>query len=247
MFENLKNLLAEEAEKEKAVSRFYIQNGFCESWAEDHKQPGDNGLRNYSTPRRWEQYQAGQISREKAVQYAIARREKELGKLLAEKLEKLERAAAAGELLDVSISVEWKRNRTWGYNPTATVTVHSANGWEQFTGTASGCGYDKRTAAIGSALNQSAAVLKMLYNAKETALNNPPEKGRYCGAGYFEENTSNNSLIHYGAGYGVLPYFEGGVGMSSFKGVFEKCGFICENEHETRTTDYYFFVKKEAR
>jgi hypothetical protein len=86
----------------------------------------------------------------------------------------------------------------------------------------------------------------MLYTAKENALNNPPEHGRYCGAGVFEENTTNNSLIHYGAGYGVLPYFEGGVGISSFYGVFEKCGYKCTSSHETKTTDFYHFEKVEG-
>lgn len=244
MFDNLRKLLIEEAETEKAVSRFYIENGYCESWHEDHHQPSDNGIKNYSTARRWEQYNAGEIPREKAVQYATTRREKELDKRLAAKLEKLERVAAAGDLHDVSISVEWKRNATWGHNPTATVTVHDGYGWHQFTGTASGCGYDKRTAAIGHALNQADSVLKMLYSTKENALNNPPTVGRFNGV-YHEEPTTNASLIHYGAGYGVLPYFEGGVGMSSFEGVFNACGYRLEHQHETRTTDYYFFTKKQ--
>lgn len=244
MFENLKNMLIEEADQKKAESRFFIENGYCESWRPDHHKQNDNGLRQYSTPRRWEQFQAGEITREKAVDFATVRCEKQHERRLSENLAKVDAAAAAPDLVSVAISVEWKRNPTWGYNPTATVTVHTRGGWEQFTGTASGCGYDKRTAAIGSALNQSHSIKKMLYAAKENGLKNPPEAGRYCGAGVFEPITTNNSLIHYGAGYGVLPYFEGGVGMGSFFGVFEKCGFICQNQHETKRTDYYFFTRK---
>lgn len=243
MFENLRSLLIAEAEERKAVSRFYIENGYCKNW--ENQQRSDKGIMENSTPRRWEQYQAGEITRKKAVEYATARKNKEHDKDLAEKLEALEQAAAAPDLLDVSISVEWKRNRTWGYNPTATVTIHAGNRWEQYTGTASGCGYDKRTAAIGSALNQSASIKKMLYTVKENGLKNPPETGRFNGVG-FEDPTTNNSLIHYGAGYGVLPYFEGGVGMNSFRGIFEKCGYPCQHSNETRTTDYFFFAKKEG-
>lgn len=47
-----------------------------------------------------------------------------------------------------------------------------------------------------------------------------------------------------GAGYGAIPYFEGGVGMSSFVCVFNACGFVLEHSHETDKTCYYYFVKK---
>lgn len=247
MFAQLNNLITAEANRKKEESRFYIEHGFCESWAEENRKPSDNGIERYCTARRWEQYKAGELSREKMVELTVKRMEKQSDKETAAKLEKLERVAAAPDLVSVSISVEWKRSQTWGYNPTATVTVHAGDEWKQFTGTASGCGYDKRTAAIGSALNQSRSVLKMLYEAKESALVNPPERGRYCGANYFEENTSNNTLIHYGAGYGVLPYFEGGVGINSFFGVFEACGFKCTAQHETKHADYYHFERVEVK
>ena len=51
--------------------------------------------------------------------------------------------------LTISINIEYKRNRTWGWNPTATVTA-SLDGvrTDTTTGTASGCGYDKLSAAV---------------------------------------------------------------------------------------------------
>lgn len=244
MFENLKKLIENEAAAEKEKTRFYIENGYGKNWSEENQKYSDEGIKRYCTARRWDQYQAGGISREKIVELTIKRAEKELDKRTAEKLEKLERAAAAPDLIDVSISVEWKHNRTWGYNPTATVTIHAGNQWEQYTGTASGCGYDKLTAAVGGALNQSDTIKRMLYIAKENGLKNPPETGRFNGVS-FEENTTNNSLIHYGAGYGVLPYFEGGVGMSGFRGIFEKCGYKCTVDNGTKHTDFYHFEKVE--
>lgn len=252
MFEQLNKAIIAEADQQKAESRFFIENGYCESGAEEHRTHSDEGIRRYCTAHRWEQYHAKEISREKIVELTVARMEKQKDKETAERLAKLERVAAAPDLHSVSIFVEWKRNPTWGYNPTATVTVHTGNGWEQYTGTASGCGYDKRTAAIGAALNQSEAVLKMLYATKEAKLSNPPEKGRQLNPfapedmAIYEENTSNNTLIHYGAGYGVLPYFEGGVGMSSFHGVFEACGFKCTADTGTKTSDFYHFERKEV-
>ena len=37
--------------------------------------------------------------------------------------------------------------------------------------------------------------------------------------------TKVNELFGYGAGYGILPYFEGGVGVSCYPKIFEKIGF----------------------
>lgn len=242
MFNNLKSVLITEAEVEKENSRFFISNGYLESWNPESHKFSDEGICRYSTARRLEQYRTGEISREKAVQYATTRREKEINKRLNERLAKLDRVASSPDLTDVSISVEWRKSSVWGYNPFATVTIHTADGWKQYTGTASGCGYDKLTAAVGSALNQSLSVLKMLYTTKEDGLNNPPEFGRFNGV-TFDDPRTNASLIHYGAGYGALPYFEGGVGISSFFGVFEKCGFRCISQNETRTTNYYHFSR----
>lgn len=236
-FEHLAHMIEREAEQKQKNARDYIEKGYIESWSDEHKKQSDNGLERESTPTRWKQYKNGEITREKAVEFAIKRRLKEIDRETIKKQDKLLRARDAEEIKNVSISIDWKRSTTWGYNPTATVTI---NGIQQFTASASGCGYDKRTAAVGSALNQSIIILKMLYTAKEKALKKAPAKIRN------NPDASNADLIHYGAGYGVLPYFEGGVGMTSFRGVFEACGLRCTHTHETKTTDYYYF-EVEAR
>lgn len=237
-FAHLAHRIEREAEQKRENARFYIENGYLESW-HDGKTKNDNGIRNESTATRWKQYQSGEITREKAVEYATRRRLKEIDRETIKKQDKLLRARDADDIKNVSISIEWKRSTVWGYNPTATATI---NGIYQFTGTASGCGYDKRTAAVGAALNQSIIILKMLYTAKEKALATmPAEKIEAAKAGYASGCETNADFIHYGAGYGVLPYFEGGVGMTSFRGVFEACGLKCTHSHETKTTDYYYF------
>lgn len=231
-FEHLARMIEREAEQKQKNARDYIEKGYIESWSDEHKKKNDNGIRDNSTPTRWCQYKHGEITREKAVEFATKRRLKEIDRETIRKQDKLLTARDAAEIKNVSISIEWKRSATWGYNPTATVTI---NGIYQYVGTASGCGYDKRTAAVGEALNQSEIILKMLYTAKEKALKKAPARIRN------NPEASNADLIHYGAGYGVLPYFEGGVGMTSFRGVFEACGLRCTHTHETKTTDYYYF------
>lgn len=65
--------------------------------------------------------------------------------------------------LTISINIEYKRNRTWGWNPTATVTA-SLDGvrTDTTTGTASGCGYDKLSAAACRAFRENPLLQTLL-------------------------------------------------------------------------------------
>lgn len=241
MFEKIKKELAKEHAQELKNIRFYIDRGYYPTWSTEHRNNADAGIKAHSTPAKWDAYQAGTLSREKAAEIAYKRAARDLEKGYTKKLEKVERAEKAAPPQTISISVEWKRSSVWGYNPTATVTVYSADGWHQYTGTASGCGYDKLTAAVGEALNQSAAVLNMLYTAKEKAYKRSKAAERAAWKQYGPE--SNRDAIHYGAGYGILPYFEGGTGWSSFAGVFVACGYKITAERGARTSDYFYIEK----
>lgn len=219
MYDNLKNIVT--AENSEYLTK-RIEN----------IKTNENALRDNSTETRWAQYQAGQITKDQAIEYACIRSQKEFSKSLTKKFARLETIANAPEVKSVSISVVWTKNKTWGYNPTATVTIQTTNGYFHEEGHASGCGYDKQSAAVGEALNKSNAIIKMLCDKKETAVNDTND---------FEY--SNEKYIAYGAGYGAIPYFEGGVGMSSFERVFNECGFILKTRNETKTTNYYYFEK----
>lgn len=65
--------------------------------------------------------------------------------------------------LTISIAVEYKRSRTWGWNPTAMVTA-SLDGvrTDTTTGTASGCGYDKLSAAVCGAFSRNPLLQTLL-------------------------------------------------------------------------------------
>ncbi len=235
-FTEIKKIVTEDAQTTADNRRFYILNGYMPSWANEHHTDPDRGLKEYSTETRWNQYKAGTISREKAVELATARALKELDKDTAAKLAKLDRVANAPDLTYISISVDWVRSRTWGYNPTA--EINAAGEWH--TGKASGCGYDKESAAIASALNQSDSVLKVLYTLKEEGLRagkSDKSKTASCGR-------SNGDICGYGAGYGAIPYFEGGVGASCFWSIFKKCGFSTHSHHGKHSDCYT--VEKEV-
>lgn len=134
---------------------------------------------------------------------------------ILELAEMLEEVAAAPEFVGAVVSVEWKASRTWGKNPRATAKIKTENGTTVFNGsTVSGCGFDKLSEAIARALNASNAVKKVLYKKFEEALQNDPA-------------ASLRDVLGYGCGY-ELPELEGGCGVSTFREIFKKCGFVFE-------------------
>jgi hypothetical protein len=226
MFELIRQELEKEYQGYKNNTIKYLTS--CEN---------DDSLKRHSTNTRWTQYINGVIDREKAMNYALTRIEKDYNKKLNKEIEFLDRISTANDVENVSIFVQWHKSRTWGMNPTADIEVQTTTGKTyRATGTASGCGYDKLTAAIGSALNEIDSIRKMLCECKENALNNGVTSGN-------KYNPGNSAFIHYGAGYGAIPYFEGGVGMSSFEGVFNACNLKLTHQNNSKTTNYYFFTK----
>ena len=237
MFENLEKAVAAETAEKVNTLVFYIENGFCPSWAVEHRQNPDRGLEEHSTPAKWEAYKAGTLSREKAVEIAVKRGTRDIMKWQEKQLKKLRTAAAAPDLVEISIDVQWSKNRTWGANPTA--EIRTADGY--FSGHASGCGYDKQSAAVGSALNQSPAVMKVLYKAAEKALASGEHFKKFNNG-----VISWGDLLGYGSGYGVLPYFEGGVGVSCFWSIFKGCGFSARSVASGRMYDVYMVERKDG-
>ena len=119
-----------------------------------------------------------------------------------------------------TVVVEWKRNKTWGSNPRVTI---NDNG-KEYSGYASGCGYDKKSTAVAEALNKDPAIRRALY--REQALN---------------IDETNEKIFGYGV-TGFLPQFSGGVGMSSILSCLSRLDFHC-NHVSTSSTDVYTFER----
>lgn len=234
-FTEIKREVTQDGETRKSNTAFYIENGFMPSWTEEHHSEPDRGLREHSTKTRWNQYKAGTITREKAVEYATARMMKAIEKETAAHLAQLDEVAQAADLNFITISVYWVRSQTGGHNPRVEVKTNTG----AFMGSASGCGYDKESAAIADALNKSNSILKALYTLKENGLRagqSDKSKTASCGR-------SNNSICGYGAGYGAIPYFEGGVGVNCFLAILKKCGFKTIENHG-KYSDFYNIEKE---
>ena len=210
----------------------------------NHENP-DDGLRRYSTAYAWEQYKRGNITREQAVKRAIARITRQAEKDLAIGLDTLNRVSNAPDMDSANINVEWKRNPYYGDNPHAAILFYSKRGFiQETTGTCSGCGYDKFSTAICNALNHSDSALKALYDAAERALAMDP----HCA----DSKTACTGIrwadaIAYGAGYTVLPHFEGGCGMSSTENVLNKCGYVLRHTSSGKHFNALHIERKEDR
>ncbi len=165
--------------------------------------------------------------------YLIARKQKAIYKAIEREASKVKTVFNAGKLIEVKISIEWKRSRMWGSNP-------NAECWASFTnkdgnrdsiyvtsGSVSGCGYDKTSTAVAACLNQVNEVLKPLYFIKDKSI-----------------DTKNHELLGYGSGYGILPNIEGGVGVSCYPRIFEKIGFDFNTVASGKSFDVYTITKK---
>ena len=216
-FKNLEQLFKADRERIVSDNTFFIVNGFFPTWATEHRTNADRGLRRYLTDLRWDQYTSGQITREKAVELAVKRMTKQEQKKTEEGLAMLERVANAPDLEFVSVSVNWMKSRTWGYCP----RVETWSNYGRFYGHASGCGYDKESAAVADAFNNDLSILKVLYTIKENGLaNGQNDQDATACTGH-----DNRNIVGYGAGYSVLPRLEGGVGVGCFWSILSKAGF----------------------
>ena len=130
----------------------------------------------------------------------------------------------------IVIAIEWKKSRTWGNNPYAEVKIfYNNNHIEIFTGSASGCGYDKRSAATAEALNKCELLKALLYKAENKRLKNHSEVTR-------------RDFIGYGSGYGAIPRFEGGVGFRSHETILNNLNFKTSlYDESSQTYDIYIF------
>jgi len=138
----------------------------------------------------------------------------------AARLAKLDAAEHAAGARWFDINVEWTRSRTWGNNPHAKVYAPGCS----TNGTASGCGYDKESAAVAEALNSNPEIMKLLY--------------QYIDAG---------NILAYGVHvFAGMPSFQGGVGVSCFARIFELMGYDWKTLACGKTFDAYEVAKKEA-
>ncbi len=134
------------------------------------------------------------------------------------------------------ITVEWKKSYMWGHNPRAYTNYG-------FVGSSiGGCGYCKHSTSTAEALNSHLPLLRLLY-AKEDARLRAFNRSKLK-----EEDKrkflSRRAILGYGAGYGILPSFEGGVGVSSHGRIVKNLGLVWRDITSTSKTDVHLITKE---
>lgn len=178
-------------------------------------------LKRYTTPKTLESIK-NTAPEEKPAADILARmkakKAREEARNTAKRLETLALAESCELPESISISVEFSRSRTWGSIPHATVTAAQ----RRTCGMASGCGYDKESAAIAAAMNQHPAIMRILYDHAESGEGFPYS-------------------VHTFAG---VPSFDGGCGVSCFRAVFEACGYSWRQVGNGKTYNAYVITRK---
>lgn len=177
-------------------------------------------FRQYTTPKVFATLQAMDPNEKPAaviLEKINAKKAREEKKNTARRLEKIEAAENIAAASWAVVNVKFVRSKTWGYNPR--VDLNAAG--TITTGTASGCGYDKESAAIADAMNANPAIMAIIYDHADKGLSFPYSVGTFAG----------------------VPYFDGGCGVSCFRSVFEACGYSWKNTADGKHFSAYTLEK----
>lgn len=173
-------------------------------------------LKQYATPATLAALQeltAGEFIPEEIKNKMQTKRAREAAREAKKRFDRIHEVEEVEAPAAVSVVVEWHKSRTWGMNPRARVTA----GRVATYGSASGCGYDKESAAIASAFNQNPEILKILYDHAEAG-----------------------EAFPYGVTvWAGLPSFDGGCGVSCFYQIFEACGYTFRQVASGKAFDVY--------
>lgn len=150
---------------------------------------------------------------EKIIEKITNKRKREIDRKIEKCFARVHEVEEVETPAAVSVVVEWHKSRTWGENPRARVAAERVATY----GSASGCGYDKESAAIANAFNQNPEILKILYDHAEAGETFPYGVDVWAG----------------------LPSFAGGCGVSCFYSIFETCGYTFRQVASGKMFDVY--------
>lgn len=156
----------------------------------------------------------------------IARREaRKEAKKVAAKLAVVEAEKNQKPVKEITITIEWRKSRTWGSNPHAEAAVSFQDGsFERRNSyTASGCGYDKESTVIAQIFND------FLKYKLHTKIEGEPPYGMYYGT------TALSHIPDYVS-------YNGGVGTSCYYRIGEFIGGKFENIASGKTFDVYKYT-----
>lgn len=122
----------------------------------------------------------------------------------------------------LTLTIQWKKSRTWGSNPHLTAEARFKDGqaldgypayYRRSEYTAGGCGYDKESTVIADAFNQYLKYKLHEKRTDETSFEKP------YGISYWTDRETGEISAHYDGGIGTDCYYD----ISKYiGGTFEK-------------------------
>jgi len=155
---------------------------------------------------------------------------------IARELAKIESEKNQKHVNELTISIEWKKSRTWGSNPHAEVAVEFHDGtFERRSGyKCSGCGYDKASTVVAEIFNDF-----LMYKLYET---------KRPWSEYLNGKVVDFPYGVYMPGYlreGSRPMYNGGIGISCFKNISKFIGGKFETVASGKTFDVFKYTDGE--
>lgn len=177
------------------------------------------------TPAESRRYRTGKASMADLLPNVLARAERRYTKEHEATCNRIAHACSMPEPYSIEMNVQWKRNRTWGMNPHADVTVRGEGFTDNGEGKASGCGYDKESTAVAEACNQCPMLTKVVLE---------------CAYRDYLENTRTTGYYFDSCG----AVLEGGMGMGTIRAICERAGLTMTHTLSGKSYDTYIFDRK---
>lgn len=167
-----------------------------------------------------------QIIERREARKAARKEQKALAELDSMRLQK--------QVNSVTITIEWKKSRMWGSNPSATGKVSYKNGSFGEIGpfTCSGAGYDKESTVIADVFNETLRY-KLFQKIKGEA---PYGMYYYAGQSPKDSYTDRDGKV---VSYYKTPRYNGGVGTSCYYKIAEFIGGTFTHVASGKTFDVY--------
>lgn len=197
-------------------------------------QPDNWFYKCWLTDKRYRDWQSGVLTDEQAWGIAQKRLERKTFRRLAEEENHLKHVMAGKEPETISVLMGYGRSG-------AVHCTVEINHRHCYKGSASGWGYDKLSSALADALNKSYDALSILAHAKHVALSN----GETDWSATASSGRCNHDMLGYGSGYGVVPCYEGGVGMSTIIALLTRRGYKVVGRVHAKDAEAVTLVRKE--
>lgn len=135
-------------------------------------------------------------------------------------LDSVKRAFAKPMPDSIRVDEEWKKSRTWGNCPTVEVWM----GGEYGKGHASGCGYDKESAAAATACRAIISSVRIIATCAYID--------------HLETKFRGELAKTYGYNFNIYQIsFEGGVGYNCHQSIICRAGFDLTSEFHSKSAD----------